>query len=130
MNDYTIKNLKGDVEDMAPQYGLSEIEARFARDVLDCRNFGLSYQRLEPNARNAFGHRHREQEQVYVILEGGGRVKLDEDIRDVERWDAVRVGTDTIRCFEAGPDGLTLIAFGAPKTEGQDAELIPGWWSD
>src|SRR5215218_9072100 len=83
MANYTIKNLKRDVEDMAPQFGLEEIEARFARDILDCQNFGLSYQRLEPNARNSFGHRHNEQEEVYVILDGGGRVKLDDDIRDV-----------------------------------------------
>jgi mannose-6-phosphate isomerase-like protein (cupin superfamily) len=130
VTDYTIKNLKGDVDDQAPQAGLTGLEARFARDVLDCQNFGLSYQRLEPDVRNPFGHRHREQEEVYVILEGGGRVKLDDEIRDVRLWDAVRVGKDTIRCFEAGPERLAFLAFGAPKTSGRDAEMIPDWWSD
>jgi mannose-6-phosphate isomerase-like protein (cupin superfamily) len=130
MADYTITNLKRDVDDMAPQFGLEEIEARFARDALDCQNFGLSYQRLDPNARNSFGHRHKEQEEVYVVLEGAGRVKLDDDIQEVAPWDAVRVAPATIRCFEAGPDGLAFVAFGAPNTKGQDVEMIPGWWSD
>jgi mannose-6-phosphate isomerase-like protein (cupin superfamily) len=129
--DYTIRNLRDDVEDMAPKFGLSpSVEAHFARDLLQARNLGLSYQRLAPNARSPFGHRHKEQEEVYVILEGSGRVKLDDDVREVEPFDAVRVGKDTVRCFEAGPDGLALIAIGAPNTGPGDAELIQNWWTD
>jgi mannose-6-phosphate isomerase-like protein (cupin superfamily) len=90
----------------------------------------LSFQRLSPNTRFPYGHHHNEQEEVYVVVEGSGRVKLDDDVRDLGQWDAVRVGKDTVRSFEAGPDGLAFLAFGAPKTETQDAEMIPGWWSD
>jgi uncharacterized cupin superfamily protein len=131
MSDYSIKNLKQDVENAAESFGLApEIEARFARDPLGCQKFGLSYQRLSPNARFPYGHHHNEQEEVYVVIEGSGRVKLDDDVRDLEQLDAVRVGKDTIRSFEAGPDGMTFLAFGAPKTESQDAEMIQNWWSD
>jgi mannose-6-phosphate isomerase-like protein (cupin superfamily) len=131
MADYTIKNLQDDVEDMAPKFGLSpDIEAHFARDPLQCNKFGLSLQRMAPNVRYAYGHHHKEQEEVYVILEGSGRVKLDDEVEDVKQWDAVRVGPDTVRCFEAGSDGLTLVVFGAPKMEPQDVEMIPNWWAD
>ena len=131
MGGYTIKNLRAEIEDAAPQFGLSpDLEARFARDVLETEHVALSYQRLAPGFRTPFGHSHKTQEEVYVVLEGGGRVKLDDDVRDVSAWDAVRVAKDTVRCFEAGPDGLTLVAFGAPKTGPGDAELIPGWWAD
>ena len=131
MGDYTITNLKTDVEDMAPKFGLSPaVEARFAREPLESENMALSYQHLEPDVRQPFGHRHEEQEEIYVVLDGSGRVKLDEDVLDVGAWDAVRVGAGTMRCFEAGGDGLTLIAVGAPKTHSNDAELIQGWWSD
>jgi mannose-6-phosphate isomerase-like protein (cupin superfamily) len=131
MTDYTIRNLKDDVEDAASKFGLApDVEARFARDALECRNMGLSYQRIAPNARYSFGHRHKTQEEVYVILDGGGRVKLDDEVCEVKAWDAVRVGKETVRCFEAGSDGLVFLAFGAPKTDGQDAEVIPNWWSD
>jgi mannose-6-phosphate isomerase-like protein (cupin superfamily) len=131
MSDYTIKNLKQDVDNAAEQFGLApDIEARFAREPLESQKFGLSYQRLAPNARFPYGHHHNQQEEVYVVVEGSGRVKLDEDVKDIGQWDAVRVGKDTIRSFEAGPDGMAFLAFGAPKTEGQDAEMIPGWWSD
>ena len=90
---------------MAPQFGLEEIEARFARDILDCHNFGLSYQRLEPNARNSFGHRHKQQEEVYVILDGAGRVKLDEDIRDVTQWARCVWGRRRSAASRPGPTG-------------------------
>jgi mannose-6-phosphate isomerase-like protein (cupin superfamily) len=131
MADYTIKNLQDDVEDMAPKFGLSpDIEAHVARDPLQCNKFGLSLQRMAPNVRYAYGHHHKEQEEVYVILEGSGRVKLDDEVEDVKQWDAVRVGPDTVRCFEAGSDGLTLVVFGAPKMEPQDVEMIPNWWAD
>jgi hypothetical protein len=35
-----------------------------------------------------------------------------------------------MRCVEAGPDGIELIAYGAPNTGGGDVEMVPGWWSD
>jgi mannose-6-phosphate isomerase-like protein (cupin superfamily) len=131
VSDYTIKNLREDVDNAAEQFGLApDVEARFAREPLGCQKLGLSYQRLAPNARFPYGHHHHEQEEVYVVVEGTGRVKLDEDVRDLRPWDAVRVGKDTIRSFEAGPEGLAFIAFGAPKTESQDAQMIPNWWTD
>jgi mannose-6-phosphate isomerase-like protein (cupin superfamily) len=131
MSDFTIKNLKQDVDNAAEQFGLApDIEARFARDPLGASTFGLSYQRLAPGARFPYGHHHKTQEEVYVVVEGRGRMKLDDEVVDIESWDAIRVGKDTVRSFEAGSDGLAFLAFGAPKTESQDAEMIPGWWSD
>jgi len=130
MSRYTIKNLK-DVEDAAPKFGLApDLEARFARTALECEQTGLSYQRLAPTVRTGFGHMHPDQEEIYVVVGGSGRVKIEDDVRDVREWDAVRVRPDTMREFEAGPDGLELIAFGAPSTGENDAELVPGWWSD
>jgi mannose-6-phosphate isomerase-like protein (cupin superfamily) len=127
---YTLTNLK-QIEDQAPKFGLSpNLEARFARNDLGLENSGISYQRLAPGYRMPFAHRHREQEEVYVILEGGGRLKLDDEVVDVRRWDVIRVPKETTRNFEAGPNGLELLAFGAPNTGPQDAEPLPGWWTD
>jgi mannose-6-phosphate isomerase-like protein (cupin superfamily) len=131
VSDYTIKNLLREVDNAAEQFGLApDIEARFARETLGCQKFGLSFQRLSPSTRFPYGHHHNEQEEVYVVVEGSGRVKLDDDVHELGQWDAVRVGKDTVRSFEAGPDGMAFLAFGAPKTETQDAEMIPGWWSN
>jgi mannose-6-phosphate isomerase-like protein (cupin superfamily) len=127
MSDYTIKNLKADVDDAAPKFDMSpDVEARFARETLDLGKLGLSYQRLAPNARMPFGHKHSKQEEVYVILEGSGRVKIEDDVKDVGQWDAIRVGPDETRAFEAGSDGLSFLAVGAG--EQNDAEMIQGWW--
>lgn len=124
----TIKNLET-VEDMAKSSGLSEMgEARFATGALEARHTGFSHQRLRPGKRQQFGHRHGEAEEVYVVLAGSGRVKLDDEIFEIGRLDAIRVSPETMRAFEAGPDGLELIAFG-PRFEG-DGEMTAGWWSD
>jgi mannose-6-phosphate isomerase-like protein (cupin superfamily) len=128
---YTIKNLKVDVEDQAPKFGMSPgLEARFATNELDFENAGLAYERLAPNFRVPFGHKQNEQEEVYVLVSGSGRVKLDDEIVELRQWDAVRVSREVTRNFEAGPEGAEIIVFGAPKTEAQDAEMAPNWWSD
>jgi uncharacterized cupin superfamily protein len=128
MAEYTLTNVK-DVEDSAVQFGLSpDLEARFVR-TLGLENSAISYQRLAPGYRMPFGHRHKEQEELYVILSGGGRLKLEDEIVDVRQWDLVRIPKETTRNLEAGPDGLELLAVGAPNTGPQDAETLPGWWT-
>jgi uncharacterized cupin superfamily protein len=128
MPNYTVKNLK-QVENMAEKFGMSDgLEARFARGALELENFGLSYQRLEPNFRIPFGHKHGEQEEVYVVLSGSARLKLDDEIVELEQWDAIRLPGDVTRNFEGGPDGAEVLAIGAPIAK--DTEMLQGWWSD
>ncbi len=122
MSDFTIENLRG-VEDSAPKFGFDEIqEARFARGALDADATGLSYHRLKPGKRQGFGHRHVDAEEVYVVLSGSGRIKLDDELRDVGVMDAVRIGPGVGHAFEAGDEGLEYLAFG-PHHEGE-AEMI------
>jgi mannose-6-phosphate isomerase-like protein (cupin superfamily) len=129
MSAYTVKNLK-QVEDSAAKFGLAPgLEARFASGSLELERAGLSYQHLAPNFRTPFGHRHKQQEEIYIIVEGGGRMKLNDEIVELGRWDAVRIAKETVRAFEAGSEGATLLAFGAPGPNSADAEPIPGWWS-
>jgi mannose-6-phosphate isomerase-like protein (cupin superfamily) len=128
MSDYTKVNLR-EVEDVADKFGLGEVgAARFARRDLEGGVTGLSLQSLNPNKRQTFGHKHAQQEEVYVIVSGSGRMKVDDEIVDVRQWDAVRVAAGAMRAFEAGGDGLELIAFGAPTAEQPDFELVQGWW--
>jgi len=123
---YTRKKLT-EVEDSAARFGLgANQEARFANKDLDAKDTGVSLHRLPPGNRSAFGHRHEQAEEVYVVLAGSGRMKLDEEILDVQRMDAIRVAPEVIRAFEAGPEGIEVLAFG-PRHEG-DGELIQGWW--
>jgi mannose-6-phosphate isomerase-like protein (cupin superfamily) len=125
---YTVKNLK-EIEDAAVAGGLSpDLEARFARTPLEAEQGGLSYQRFAPGYRSSFGHTHEDQEEIYVILSGSGRLKLDDDVVEVGQWDAVRIARDVTRAFEAGPEGAELLAFGAGRAG--DAEVLPGWWGD
>ena len=129
MSDYTHLNLK-DVEDQAPKFGLSpDLEFRMGRVPLDMEQAGLSYMRVGPNYRVPFGHNHKNQEEVYVVVAGSGRVKVGDEVRELKQWDAVRVHKDTMRGFEASSDGLEMIAIGAPNTGPGDADMEQGWWS-
>lgn len=129
MSDYTILNLR-DVENVAPKFGMPEgMEARFPRRQLGSEQVAVSLQKLGPGVRAPFGHRHADQEELYVVVAGGGRVKLDDEVRDVRAWDAVRVPPGVMRCFEGGDEGIELLAFGGPIGEENDAEMVPGWWS-
>jgi mannose-6-phosphate isomerase-like protein (cupin superfamily) len=131
MADYTVLNLKTDVEDMAPAGGMApNMEARFARRALGLEKSGISYFRVAPSFRVPFGHRHGEQEEVYVVLSGSARMKLEDDLVELKPWDAVRVPGHVTRAMEAGPDGAEILAFGAPNTDGKDAEMVQGWWED
>ena len=130
MSGFTKVNLK-EVEDQAPRFGLApNIEARMARVPLELEHSGLSYQRLAPNFRLPFGHKHKQQEEVYVLVGGSARIKLEDEVVELGPWDAVRVAKDTMRGFEAGPEGAELIAIGAPNTGPGDGDTVQGWWSD
>jgi mannose-6-phosphate isomerase-like protein (cupin superfamily) len=130
MADLTRVNLKSDVKDMAPEFGMEGIESRFARTNLDLENSGLSYFRLDGGFRTPFGHTHSEQEEVYVVISGTARVALDDEIVDLRQWDAIRIPSGTMRGMEAGEDGAEVLAFGAPNTDNKDAEMQPGWWPE
>ncbi|MGH2994785.1 MAG: cupin domain-containing protein [Gaiellaceae bacterium] len=130
MTGYTIRNLK-EIEDQAPKFGFApSLEARFATVPLEFEQAGISYQRLAPSFRMPFGHKHKTQEEVYVLVSGSARVKLGDEVVELRQWDAVRVPKGTMRNFEAGPEGAEIIAFGAPHTGPGDAEMTPGWWTD
>jgi mannose-6-phosphate isomerase-like protein (cupin superfamily) len=119
---YTIKNLR-DVKDMAPEFGFGEVqEARFAHQALDAESTGFSYMVVKPGKRQAFAHRHDDAEEIYVVVGGSGRAKLGDDVKEIGRLDAIRVAPEVVRTFEAGDEGLELLAFG-PRHDG-DGEII------
>jgi mannose-6-phosphate isomerase-like protein (cupin superfamily) len=130
MADYTHVNLKQDVEDQAPNFGFApNMEARFAKGDLELQRSGLSYQRMAPNFRQPFGHKHKTQEEVYVVVGGGGRIKLDDEIVEIGRSDAIRISPNVVRCLEGGPEGIEVLAVSPRRTDDR-GEMLPDWWSD
>jgi quercetin dioxygenase-like cupin family protein len=128
MSNYAKVNLlelEDSVGDRAP-----EIEGRFGRTPLGSRDIGVSHFRYAPNFRNPVGHRHREQEEAYVVVSGFGRMLLDGEVVELRQWDTVRVAPEVVRAFEAGPDGMDVIAVGGPRPEGGDGETSSADWPD
>jgi mannose-6-phosphate isomerase-like protein (cupin superfamily) len=126
---YTKTNLRADVEDQAPKFDMPpEMQARFARKAIGGETLGLSLFTLAPNFRIPFGHKHSEQEEVYVVVRGSGRISVDDDVVDLGQWDAIRFDTDTMRCVEAGPEGIEYVAFGAGD-DPLDADMARDWWA-
>jgi mannose-6-phosphate isomerase-like protein (cupin superfamily) len=128
MSDYTLKNMM-DVRNMA-EGRMPGVEARFARGDIESEHLGVSFFRSEPNLRQPFGHSHREQEEAYVILEGSGKVRLDDEIVELKPWDVLRVAPHVVRCFESGPEGMAFIAVGNDRPEGGDGEMVQDFWTD
>ena len=128
MADYTKVNLR-EVEDMAPKFGFAPgLQSRFARDALGLRNSGMTLFTAQPGFRIPFGHRHDQQEEVYVVVAGTARIKLEDEIVDLNTWDAVRLAPEVRRGLEAGPDGAEILAIGAPKTAPGDAKMLEDFW--
>ena len=126
MSDFKIHNLR-DVKDSAPEFGFGERqEARFATEDVEAEGIGLSHHTIKPDKRQGFGHKHDEAEEVYVVIRGSGRIKLDDEVHDIKLLDAIRVAPPVVRAFEAGSDGLELIAFG-PRHKG-DGDLVKDFW--
>jgi mannose-6-phosphate isomerase-like protein (cupin superfamily) len=114
---FTLRNLKEDLEDVGSRFdGAPDLEFRLATEALELERSGLGYQRVPPGCRFPYGHTHRKQEEVYVVLRGSGRMKLDDEIVELKEWDAVRVPPGTWRGYEAGPEGLEIIVIGAPTS--------------
>jgi uncharacterized cupin superfamily protein len=128
MSRFTIKNLM-DVEDSVGERAPG-LEGRFARKHLGSDHLGVSYFRYSPGVRSPVAHSHREQEEAYIVVGGSGRIRLDDEVHPLRRWDVVRVSAETVRALEAGEDGLELIAVGSDRPEGGDGVMAPSAWID
>jgi quercetin dioxygenase-like cupin family protein len=106
------------------------LEGRFGRTALESRDIGVSHFRHAPNRRPTKGHRHREQEEVYVVVAGSGEVLLEGGAHPLRQWDVVRVAPEVVRAFAAGPDGLEVLAIGGPKPPDGDGEMMDVTWPD
>ena len=130
---FTLKNIKADLVDVGSNFGgAPDLEFRLATGALELERSGLGYQRIPPGYRFPYGHTHKTQEEVYVVLRGSGRMKLDDEIVELAEWDAVRVSPGVWRGYEAGPDGLEILVIGAPHLGENPRDDVSGerdWWT-
>ena len=131
---FTRKNIKDDLEDIGSAFdGPPDLEFRAATKALGLERSALSYQLVPPGYRFPYGHTHETQEEVYVVVRGSGRMKLDAEIVELREWDVVRVPPATWRGYEAGPEGLEILVIGAPNLGDDPREDVDGqrdWWVD
>ena len=131
---FTLTNIKDDLEDLGSRFdGPPDLEFRAATKSLELEHCALSYQRVPPSYRFPYGHTHTTQEEVYVVVRGSGRMKVDDEIVELKQWDAVRVPPGTWRGYEAGPEGLEILVIGAPNLGESPRDDVDGqrdWWAD
>jgi mannose-6-phosphate isomerase-like protein (cupin superfamily) len=129
MGDYTHMSVLS-VEDSAEKFGFGEThETRFGHGAFEAEQTGFSLHRFKPGKRQPFGHRHDSAEEIYFVVSGSGRVRLDEDILELREREAIRVAPGVMRQFEAGDEGLEILAFGSRHAEDR-GEVVQGWWAD
>jgi mannose-6-phosphate isomerase-like protein (cupin superfamily) len=131
---FTLTNIKEDLEDIGAGFrGAPDLEFRAATRALELEHSALSYQYVPAGYRFPYGHTHTRQEEVYVVVHGTGRMKVDDEIIELKQWDAVRVPPGTWRGYEAGPGGLEILVIGAPNLGENVREDVDGqrdWWAD
>ncbi|HEX8103809.1 MAG TPA: cupin domain-containing protein [Solirubrobacteraceae bacterium] len=131
---FTHRNLREDLDDLGANFdGAPDLEFRLASRPLGLEHSGLGFQRVPPGYRFPYGHTHRTQEEIYVVVRGSGRMKLDDEVVELKAYDAVRVSPGTWRGYEAGPDGLEILVIGAPSLGDSPREDVEGrrdWWAD
>jgi mannose-6-phosphate isomerase-like protein (cupin superfamily) len=126
MPPYTRINLL-DIEDSIAGK-VDGLEGRFGRKHLESRDLGISHWRYKPGYHAENAHRHREQEEAYIVVSGVGRMLVNGEVIELRQWDVVRVAPEVVRAFEAGPEGLEMVAVGGPKPEGGDGEVTAAEW--
>ena len=131
MAGYTVQNLK-EVENQGVKFGMdeSDLEFRSAKVPLDCEHCGVSYLKIGSGWRVPWGHTHKTQEEIYILVNGSARMRIDDELVEMQPFTAVRVAKEAMRGYEAGPEGAELIVIGAPRTGSGDADLEHNWWSD
>ncbi len=131
---FTLTNIRADLEDLGSRFdGAPGLEFRAATKALELEHSSLSYQRVPPGYRFPYGHTHMRQEEVYVVVRGGGRMKVDDEVVELKEWDAVRVPPGTWRGYESGPEGLEILVIGAPNLGENPRDDVEGerdWWAD
>lgn len=127
MSDHAIVNLLG-LENFM-QGRIEGLEGRFGREALGSRDIGVSHWRYAPGLR-LDAHAHETEEEAYVVVAGSGRVLLGGEVRDLGPWDALRVAPGVAHAFEAGPDGLEMIAIGGPKPGGNTPADGDVYWPE
>jgi mannose-6-phosphate isomerase-like protein (cupin superfamily) len=131
---FTLTNIRDDLEDLGPRFdGAPDLEFRAATKALGLEKSALSYQRVPPGYRFPYGHTHVTQEEVYVVVRGSGRMKVDDEIVELREWDAIRVPPGAWRGYEAGAEGLEILVVGAPNLGDDprgDVDGERGWWAD
>jgi mannose-6-phosphate isomerase-like protein (cupin superfamily) len=131
---FTRKNLREDPEDLGSNFdGSADLEFRSVTKLLGLEHSALTFQHVPAGYRFPYGHTHMKQEEVFVVVGGSGRMKLDDEVVEVRRWDAVRVPAGTWRGYEAGPEGLDLLVIGAPNLGDNPRDDVEGtrdWWAD
>jgi mannose-6-phosphate isomerase-like protein (cupin superfamily) len=117
-----------DLDDQAAGFGLESQQARFPRTAIGAERIGLAHYQVKPGQRLEFGHRHKSMEEAYVVLAGGGTFRIDDELVEVGTHDVLRVGPESWRGWEAGPDGMELLALGEHKEGDGESEMDMGWW--
>ena len=129
MADYSIKTLE-DIPDVLGDYP-GEMRMTAASD-LGTEQVSFTWRRMpaQTGGKGSYGHRHRTQEEIYLVLSGRLEFKLDDEVVELGPLTAVRVAPDTPRSiWNAGPDeAVLMIASVRSEDPKGDVELVEDFW--
>ena len=99
---------------------------------LDSQQVTLTYRDMPPGSggKGGYGHRHKTQEEIYLVLSGRLEFKLGEEVIELGPLTAVRIAPETVRSvWNEGPEDATLLIASVRSGDpSDDVELVEDFW--
>lgn len=132
MSDYTIAERERANDYMAEYQGFGEMLSY--TDALEAEQVALTWRRMPPGTggRGSYGHRHRTQEELYLVLAGTVTFKVGDEVFEAGAGTAVRVPPEALRSIHndgAGDAELVICSVRVENPTGE-GELVEGFWPD
>jgi uncharacterized cupin superfamily protein len=90
---------------------------------LGVTDLGGRFWRLRPGQAST-KHRHYTTHEVYVVIEGTGRIRIDDDLIELPRLSSLYVSPDSVRqLFNDTEQDVLWLVFGAPAEAANTLEL-------
>jgi mannose-6-phosphate isomerase-like protein (cupin superfamily) len=133
MSGYTIGKREDAYDFMEKYPGFGEM--RSYTQSLDAEQVAITWRTMPPGTggKGSYGHRHKTQEEIYLVLRGAVQAKLDDDVVELGPGTAVRVAPEVVRSFHNdGPEEAELVICSVRLPEGapQDSETVDDFWPE
>ena len=130
MSDYTVVKREDAMDAMEQWPGFGEM--RMFTYSLGAEQVALTWRQMPPDTggRGSYGHSHKTQEELYLVLSGEVTFKLGDDVFTAGPGTAVRIPPATVRSIHNDGRDEAEVVICSPRVEDPqgDAQQVEDFW--